>query len=190
MDVKFVAFVNQYIRKIVRLHLRQKVFVVIGHAFGCAILVAQTIFDDASVSFDIGEMFFDIAFAHDQANISDVRKIFFRKVLFPIERNIATLDDEILIVFDGGFYHFPNDGPQIFRELIVFTHGCELRLLTADQTHFQMIDRQIGETVFFKQPLRKCGFPGVRGTRYQNDHGYFPFLDVSFHAALAASAMA
>ena len=189
MDVKFVAFVNQYIRKIVLFCLRQYPFVVGGYAFGCAILVDQAVFDDASVFFDIGEMLFDIAFAHDQANISDVRKIFFGKVLLPIERNIATLDDEILIVFDGGLYHFPNDGPQIFRESIVFTQGGELRLLASDQAHFQMVDREIREVIFFKQFLREGSFSRVGGARYQNDHVYFPFLDVSFHAALATSAM-
>ena len=68
------------------------------HAFHGAILVAETVFDDICILFDIPKVVADIVFAEDQAVIADMFQIGAFKVLLPVKGNVAALDDEILAV--------------------------------------------------------------------------------------------
>ena len=58
--------------------------------------------DRRLVKEDIIEMRIDILFRHGQANEFDVLQILRLEVLPPVRRNVASFDDEVLLILDGG----------------------------------------------------------------------------------------
>ena len=77
--------------------------------------------------------------SHSKTDKPDVRQIFFSEVLPPFKRNIASLDDEVLPVLDGGFDHFAHNRPQVIRESIIIQRR-ERGVPAAYEPHFQMVD--------------------------------------------------
>ena len=122
--------------------------------------VIHTVLYVAGMFFNITKVGFDIPPGHDQAHIADFLPVAFIKVLFPVKGYVTALYNEILTVLNGSLYHFPHDGPEITRQLIII-HGRQIRISAADQAHFQMIDGQIGIMVFLKHALGKERFPGM-----------------------------
>ena len=90
-----------------------KLGVIQEYAFQGTFLVIPAILNDAGEFADILKMTADIAFAHDQAIATDMGQIIRRKILLPVKGNIAALHDEVLMIFNGSFDYFPNDGPEI-----------------------------------------------------------------------------
>lgn len=95
----------------------------------------HTPFDGVGKTLDIADVAADIIFRHDEAVFLDGGKIFFGKILFPVKRDIAAFDDEVLVVFDSGFCHFTGYGPKIFGEFFVIFRG-EVGIFAADKAHF------------------------------------------------------
>lgn len=101
-----------------------------------AIAVIQTILYDTCIALDIVKVTTDVGFAHHQAVILYAAAVFFGEILFPIERNVASLHNEVLLVFDGGFDDFAYDRPQIGGELVIVTQRGEFCVAAADEAHF------------------------------------------------------
>ena len=94
-------------------------------------IIIYTIFYSTCVFFYIVKMIFNIVFTHHKTIKFDIIKILLCKILFPIERNIPTFNNKILLVFYGCFYHFTNNRPHIcFKFGIIFR--CEFRVTTTN----------------------------------------------------------
>lgn len=106
-----------------------------------------------------------VAYRPDQ-----LRPIAMQFKTIPHKFSIAAFYDQILIVLYCGFYHFARDRPEIRGQRIVVAHRRQFRILAADETHLQMVDRQIVLVILFQQFLRQYRFAGVRRAGYYNNH--------------------
>ena len=102
----------------------------------------------------------NIAFGHHETDRPDLLSVLFRKILLPVGRDIDTLHDQVLIIFNDGLDHLPEDGPEFLRKRIVIIHR-QLRPSASDQSHFQMVNGQIWILQFLQQALRRRVGKGV-----------------------------
>ena len=80
----------------------------------------------------------------------------------PVQWDITAFYNHTLIVFYSGFYYFAHDGPQKFRKRVV-VFGRKVCAAASYQPHLQMVDRKIGDFIFFEKFLRECSLSGVCG---------------------------
>ena len=128
------------------------------------------------MEYNVAEMAGYVAFTHNKADVFYLRQIVGVKAALPVKGNITALDYEILFVFNGSLYHLFQNVPEVCRQLVVVI-GRELGLTASYKSHFQVVDRQVGVLVFFKQFLREKRFPCMRSACYQYYHssrGSFP----------------
>ena len=111
------------------------------------------------VLLNIPVMAADVPLAHHQAAVPDLLAVLRRKIFFPIKGDVASLHNEVLSVFDGGFDDLPHHRPQIICQFPVAAHRGERCISASDQAHFQMVNGKIRISVFFQKLLRKGGFP-------------------------------
>ena len=112
--------------------------------------------------YDIVKMVLDIALAENKAQIADFFQVLRLKILLISERDVAALNNQVLLVLNRRFNDFPHNRPQIFRQGGVAAYRCQGTVSTADEPHFEVIHRQIWIVVLFQQLLRKHCFAGVR----------------------------
>ena len=87
----------------------------------------------------------------------------------PMKWNIAAFNDEVLFILDSRLHDLPYDRPQIpGQSFIILWRQC--RIAAADQTHFQVIDRQIRIFIFFEHLISQKCFSSVRCARNKYDH--------------------
>ena len=122
-------------------------FVVADQRGDVQVAVVQSLLDGVAVAANFVEVGFNIASGHDQTAIVNMGQVFRLKVFLPVEGDVAPLYDEVLSVFDGGFDHFTDDGPEVACQLII-VHGSQIRVTATDQSHFQVVDGQVGIMVF------------------------------------------
>ena len=87
--------------------------VILQDGFHGAPGIVQPLFNHAGITLDIRKMRPNIPLTHNKAHIPDVGKVGFFKILLPIKGNVTSFHNQILIVFNGGFYHFTHNGPEI-----------------------------------------------------------------------------
>ena len=92
----------------------------------------------------------------------------------PVERNIAALHDEILVVFNGCLDDFPNHRPQVIRQFPVAAQRSKRGATTPNQAHFQMVNGEIRVSVFLKKPLGQECLSSVGRPCNQNNHTAAP----------------
>ena len=71
---------------------------------------------------DLREMRPDIRLAHNQAEKPDVLQLITGKVLLPVERDVAALHNQVLMIFNVGFDHFP-DKLIPMRQIVHLCHS-------------------------------------------------------------------
>ena len=92
-------------------------------------------FRHAGIALDVPEMAPEVGRAHHQAAEADLRQGLGVKVLLPAEGDVAPLHNEVLPVFQGGFDHLPDNGPQIALQLPVVLRR-QGGVPASDQPHF------------------------------------------------------
>ena len=140
------------------------------HARFVKIVVVNARFDIARVSGDIVKVLFDIPLAEDKADIAYVLKILRLKILAPIERDIAALNDEVLAIFDSRFHDFARDGPEMLRQLFIGRGGRERAYSRSDEPHLEVVEREIGIFIFLKQSLSERRLAGVGVAPDEDNH--------------------
>ena len=65
--------------------------VILQNALKSAILIVQTVFNYVCIFLYILKVFSDIALTHNKTIIPDAVTVFFRKVFFPVKRNIMAV---------------------------------------------------------------------------------------------------
>ena len=103
------------------------------------------------VSRGLGGAPFEIV-RHGKAYEPDISHICFGEVYSPVERNIASFDDQVLMVLNSSLDYLSDDRPKILRKGIVIFRR-QRGVPAADHTHLQMIDGQTGIQVLLKHPL-------------------------------------
>ena len=74
----------------------------------------------------------------NQTTEPNVPQILRREIFLPVEGDVAALHNQILVIFNGGTDHFPDNGPKIICQFVI-VHGRQGGIPAADQTHFQVI---------------------------------------------------
>lgn len=118
---------------------------------------------------DIVTVILQVLFRHDEADALYLLKVAGIEAVFPIEGNVASLDDEVLPVLDGRLYDLPDDSPQVRGEQVVVL-GRKLCLAAADEPHLQKVDREHGIAVPLHEPLRQEGLARMARSAYENHH--------------------
>ena len=77
--------------------------------------IVEPLFNRARIALNIVKMRFYVRFTKHKAKITYLFFVCVGKILFPIERDIAAFDNEILLIFDSRFDHLLHDAPQIRR---------------------------------------------------------------------------
>ena len=95
--------------------------------------------DGAGIFPYLVDMSIDIGIRHGQADKIDRPEVFLAKILSPVGRNVAALDNKILPVLDGGLNHLAHDGPEVFRKCVIILR-CMVGVSAADEPHLQVID--------------------------------------------------
>lgn len=103
-------------------------------------------------------MILQVLFRHDEVDVLYLFKVAGIEVVFPVERNVASLDDEVLPVLDGRLCDLPDDSPQVRGEQVVVL-GRKRGLAAADEPHLQKVDRERGIAVPFHESLRQRVLP-------------------------------
>ena len=71
----------------------------------------QSVFNHACILFYVVKMPIYIVLTHDKATIFYIFKVISRKILFPVKRDIAALNNKILFVFNRCLDNLAYDGP-------------------------------------------------------------------------------
>lgn len=116
-------------------------------------LAGEPSLDYVRVARNVIAMDFQMPSCHDQAAELNLRKVLWIEVGFPIEGDVASLDDKVLLVLDGGFDDLLDDTPKIGDEKLVIL-GSQLGLAAAYETHLQKVDREHRIVVALCQLLR------------------------------------
>ena len=106
--------------------------------------------------FYIREIQIDIFISHRKTDKLYVAKIILTEVFSPSERNVASFDDQVLVVLYGRLYHLPDNGPQIFSELVV-VFGSKVSIAAPYKAHLQMVYRYVRIVMLFEELLRQNG---------------------------------
>ena len=85
--------------------------------------IIQALLDFVRVFFYVRKMLLNIVSAHQKTVVVNVIEIFLGKLFFPGKRNVAALNDEILLILISGLYNFPNNRPQIGLQFVVILRG-------------------------------------------------------------------
>ena len=123
-------------------------------------VIGEPFLDSVPEADNVTEIAGYVAFTHNKADVFYLRQVVGVKAVLPVKGNITALDYEILFVLNGSLYHLFQDIPEVCRQLVVVI-GRELGLTTSYKPHFQVVDRQVGVFVFFKQFLREQRFSCV-----------------------------
>ncbi len=71
--------------------------------------IIQALLDFVRVFFYVRKMLLNIVSAHQKTVVVNVIEIFPGKLFFPGKRNVAALNDEILLIFNSGLYKWSMD---------------------------------------------------------------------------------
>lgn len=88
---------------------RREVPLVLLHKLADAHFVGKSPLDHILEAHDIVDMILQVLLRHDGADILYLFEVFGVEVIFPVEGNVASLDDEILPVLDGCLYDLLDD---------------------------------------------------------------------------------
>lgn len=111
-------------------------------------------------------------FCSSQGNKSGYRPDSDRQNHLSSQTDIAALHDQVLSVLYHGLDRFPNNRSHIGFQLPVVL-GRQRGISAPDQSHFQMVERQIRVAVFFQKLLCKQCFARMRSTGNQKNHRFF-----------------
>lgn len=191
-DLRFsnvVAIVDEVVPK-AALSARHEVPPVLLDEPGDVRLVDDPPLDRVLEARDVVAAILQVLLRHDEADVLYLFEVAGIEAVFPVEGNVAPLDDEVLPVLDGRLYDLPDDSPQVRGEQVV-VFGNKRGLAAADEPHLQKVDRKHGVAVSLHEPLRQEGFARMARSAYENHHldaalrlmAVRPSLSVAFNIA-------
>ena len=110
-----------------------------------------------------------IFLSHCKAYKSDFGQIILFEIISPVVRDIASFNDQVLVIFDRCLNDLSYDRPQIRRKLVIVL-GSKQSLAAPDKAHLQMIYGHIREAMLFEQSLCENGLARMRCACDENDH--------------------
>ena len=105
-------------------------------------VIGESFLDSVPEADNVTEMAGYVAFAHNKADVFYLRQIVGVKAVLPVKWDIAALNNEILLILNGGLYHLFQNVPEVRRQLVVVI-GSELGLTASYKPHFKVVDRQV-----------------------------------------------
>lgn len=140
-----------------------KIFTIISDCIFVCVVVIDPMLDCIGMIRNIFKMLCDIVSAHYKTKITDLVLVTLRKIIFPIKRDVAAFDNQILLVFNRCFYNFPYNIPKIWRQFFIFAWS-QLCLTASNQPHFKMVNRKVWKLNLLKQALRQKRFARMGST--------------------------